>query len=245
MSNGGTGLPSVVFFDCDDCLYKNDWKVANMLTAKIEEFCSAKMNMKEGYAYELYKKYGTCLRGMQEEGLMDEALLEEYLEFCHDIPLHEHIGPDPELRDMLESITLPKWVFTASTKPHATRCLELLGIGDLFEGIIDVRAVDWLTKHNPDAYRKAMNIAGVTQDPAQCLFLDDSTSNMRAAKAVGWRTVLVGRHARDSGEFIQCEHADLAIDKVHQLRKVVPELFSSSTMVEDAVPVEDAAPAGP
>ena len=29
--------------------------------------------MKEGHAYELYKKYGTCLRGMQEEGLLDEA----------------------------------------------------------------------------------------------------------------------------------------------------------------------------
>lgn len=103
----------MVFFDCDDCLYKNDWKVANLLTQKIESFCSTRMQMREGYAYELYKKYGTCLRGMQEEGLMDEALLEEYLEFCHDIPLHQHIGPDPELRRMLQAITLPKWVFTA------------------------------------------------------------------------------------------------------------------------------------
>ena len=153
-----TTLPSVVFFDCDDCLYKNDWKVANMLTAKIEDFCSTRMAMREGYAYELYKKYGTCLRGMQEEGLMDDALLEEYLEFCHDIPLHHHIKPDPELRAMLQSIALPKWVFTASIKAHAERCLDLLGVGDLFEGIIDVRAVDWLTKHNPDAYTKAMNI---------------------------------------------------------------------------------------
>ena len=42
---------------------------------------------------------------------------------------------------MLQGITAPKWVFTASTKPHATRCLELLGISDMFEGIIDVRAV--------------------------------------------------------------------------------------------------------
>ena len=52
--------------------------------------------------------------------------------------------------------------------------------------------------------------AGVTQEPSECLFLDDSTSNMRAAKAVGWRTVLVGRHARDSGDLIDCEHADYA-----------------------------------
>ena len=35
--------PAVIFFDCDDCLYKNDWKVANMLTAKIESFCSERL----------------------------------------------------------------------------------------------------------------------------------------------------------------------------------------------------------
>ena len=27
--------------DCDDCLYKNDWKVANMLTTNTKSFCSA------------------------------------------------------------------------------------------------------------------------------------------------------------------------------------------------------------
>ena len=46
----------MIFFDCDDCLYKNDWKVANMLTRKIESFCAERLQMKEGYAYELYKK---------------------------------------------------------------------------------------------------------------------------------------------------------------------------------------------
>ena len=28
-----------IFFDCDDCLYFNDWIVANQLTAKIEDWC--------------------------------------------------------------------------------------------------------------------------------------------------------------------------------------------------------------
>jgi phosphoglycolate phosphatase-like HAD superfamily hydrolase len=48
---------------------------------------------------------------------------------------------------------------------------------------------------------------------------------MKAAKAVGWQTVLVGRHARDSGEFIECEHADHAVDTVHELQKIMPHLF--------------------
>ena len=67
--------PAVIFFDCDDCLYKNDWKVANMLTHKIESFCGERLQMKEGYAYELYKKWGTCLRGMQQEGILTLSLI--------------------------------------------------------------------------------------------------------------------------------------------------------------------------
>lgn len=86
---------------------------------------------------------------------------------------------------------------------------------------------------------RTLRIAGVTLEPSECLFLDDSVSNMRAAKSVGWRTVLVGRHARDTGDCIECEHADHAVDKVHELRTVAPELFQAA-----AAPVEDAAPAG-
>ena len=231
----GFKKPAVIFFDCDDCLYKNDWKVANMLTHKIESFCGERLQMKEGYAYELYKKWGTCLRGMQQEGILTcPEMLEEYLEYSHDIPLHEHIGPDPELRAMLQSLdpSIPRWVFTASIEPHARRCLELLGVSDLFEGVIDVRAVDWVTKHDADAYHAAMKIANVT-DPNQCLFLDDSTSNMRAAKKVGWRTVLVGEYGRDCGSKIVCADADVTVGRVHELRDIAPGLF-----------VEDAAPAG-
>jgi putative hydrolase of the HAD superfamily/pyrimidine and pyridine-specific 5'-nucleotidase len=206
-----------------------------MLTHKIESFCGERLQMKEGYAYELYKKWGTCLRGMQQEGILTcPEMLEEYLEYSHDIPLHEHIGPDPELRAMLQSLdpSIPRWVFTASIEPHARRCLELLGVSDLFEGVIDVRAVDWVTKHDADAYHAAMKIANVT-DPNRCLFLDDSTSNMRAAKKVGWRTVLVGEYGRDCGSKIECADADVTVGRVHELRDIAPGLF-----------VEDAAPAG-
>jgi FMN phosphatase YigB (HAD superfamily) len=68
--------------------------------------------------------------------------------------------------------------------------------------------------------RGTLRFAGVTQEPSECLFLDDSTSNMKAAKAVGWRTVLVGRHARDSGDFIECPHADFAVVGLDKLNAV-------------------------
>ena len=65
---------------------------------------------------------------------------------------------------------MKKWIFTASVASHATRCLERLGISlesHGFEGIIDVRAVGNITKHQPKAFQRAMKIAGVW-DPATC-----------------------------------------------------------------------------
>ena len=233
----------VIFFDCDDCLYKNDWRTANVLTAKIESYTTQRLGLRDGDAYALYKKYGTCLKGLMEEKYLDtQEHLDEFLHYAHDIPLD--IERDEKLRAMLLKIKTPKWVFTASVAAHARRCLEKLGIDDLFEGIIDVRAVGWETKHSPRAYEAAMRIAGV-DDPSDCLFLDDSVSNMRTAREVGWTNVLVGTHARDGGELITCDHADHIIATVHEFEALMPEHFDE---IEDAAPgkrEEDAVPRAP
>ena len=88
-----------IFWDLDDCLYKNDWKVANLLTARIEEFTVGKLGLQPGYAYELYKKYGTCLKGMMAEKILDDNSVDEYLLWAHDVPLEEHIGSKKSMRD--------------------------------------------------------------------------------------------------------------------------------------------------
>ena len=242
-SFSSTAKMPVIFFDCDDTLYKNDWKVANALTARIDDYCSNRLGLPSGYAYDMYKKYGTALRGLQEEKLLDASAVEDFLYYCHDLPLHEHIGPDLDLQSMLTQLVVPKWVFTASARHHAAKCLELLGVHNHFIDIIDVRSVSFHTKHNPAAYLEAMRIAGVS-DPNECVFLDDSTSNMKAAKSVGWRTVLVGRYHRDTGHLIDCEHADHVLDTVHELQKIMPELFvvdveDATVGIEQAVPTTD------
>lgn len=223
-----------VFFDCDDCLYKNDWATANLLTQKINEYCTGVLALPDGKAYELYKTYGTALRGLVEEQLLEDAKVDEFLTNVHDISL-EDIQPDPALREMLELVPHPRWVFTASIREHAQRCLQRLGIEDLFLGIISassrdmIEKVGYVTKHDPRCFAAAMDFAGVAPEHAgRCLFLDDSVSNLKTAKAMGWRTVLVGQHARDTGTLIECEHADVSVDKIHDVREALPDLFKSS-----------------
>mmetsp|Transcript_110528 Transcript_110528/g.293623 ORF Transcript_110528/g.293623 Transcript_110528/m.293623 type:complete len:238 (-) Transcript_110528:78-791(-) len=220
-----------VFFDLDDCLYKNNWRTAKLLTEKINAFCMDVLGLPDGKAYELYKRYGTALRGLVEESLMDESRVPEFLIWVHDVPLDD-IEPDAKLRDLLGTVPYPRWIFTASCKEHAGRCLDRLGIADLFQGVISASSramtekVGYVTKHDPRCFSAAMDFAGVPEEKASCcIFLDDSPANLKTAKALGWRTVLVGLHARETGEKIECPHADYAVDTIHEVREALPELF--------------------
>lgn len=220
--------PKVIFFDCDDTLYFDGWIVANMLTQNIEKWC-VNHGLKPGQAYELYKQYGTALRGLLEEGYLektDEAI-DGFLRDVHDLPsIHEQIPKDKELRKAILEIdpSIKKYIFTASVRHHAERCLKALGIDDLFDGIIDCKDCNLETKHDRRSFDIAMKIANV-RDPETCLFLDDSLKNLHTARMVGWRGVLVGRIGRDCGSVLSSEHAEHEIDKIHDFPAVLPELF--------------------
>jgi putative hydrolase of the HAD superfamily/pyrimidine and pyridine-specific 5'-nucleotidase len=220
--------PKVIFFDCDDCLYFDGWKLANELTAKIEEWCTTKKQLPKGKAYELYKEHGTALRGLLAEGLIEnnEEAIDGFLKDVHDIPIHKHLEKDEKLRKMILAIdpSIPKYIFTASVRHHAERCLKALGIDDLFVDIIDVKTCKLATKHSREAFEAAMAHVGVIE-PECCLFLDDSTKNIAAARNVGWRSILVGTVGRDCGKPITTEHAEHEIDRIHDMPSILPELF--------------------
>jgi putative hydrolase of the HAD superfamily/pyrimidine and pyridine-specific 5'-nucleotidase len=219
--------PAVLFLDCDDCLYQNNWATAQKITASIATY-TARLGVSQERAYSLYKQYGTCLRGMMAEGLVDAVGVEEFLHEVHQID-YSDICADQPLAEMLSRLRIPAFVFTASTREHASRCLQRLGLDQLpLRGIIDCRTCELETKHSRSSFEIAMKLAGVT-DPSACVFCDDSTRNVIAAKELGWRTVLVGLKDRDTGVPVTCDAADVAIDSLHHLATAMPELFHSVT----------------
>ncbi len=207
-------------------LFRNDWKTAKIITNNIEKYFTETLDQPEGCAYAMYKKHGTALRGLQKENV--EFDLKDYLEQVHDIPNPEkYISPDPKLKKMLDAISVDKWVFTASVSEHAMRCMNLLGVGECFTDhpVIDVRVTEFYTKHDPEAYELAALKAG-QPDMSQCYIVDDSTSNIKAAKQMGWNTVLVGHMSRDGKDMRKFEFADHVIDTIHELPSVWPHLFA-------------------
>jgi FMN phosphatase YigB (HAD superfamily) len=110
---------------------------------------------------QLYKEYGTALKGLIAEGYLPEDATDEYLQAVHDIPLH--FKRDDRLRAILLQLdpSIPRYIFTASVRQHAERCLVQLGIDDLFVDIIDCKACDLETKHSPHSFAIAIAVATI------------------------------------------------------------------------------------
>ena len=172
-----------LFIDCDDCLYQNDWATAKKITTSIAAYTN-KLGVSKEEAYALYQKHGTCLKGLLVEGRIDPgAGVEEFLREVHTID-YSDIHPDPPLRAELANLTVPHWVFTASTSEHANRCLDRLGLSGLpWRGIIDTRSCELETKHSRSSFEAAMRIAGVPEEQARaCVFCDDSVKNIKVSR---------------------------------------------------------------
>jgi FMN phosphatase YigB (HAD superfamily) len=68
---------------------------------------------------------------MQAEGYQID--FENWHEYVHGRIDYSLIDADPALRETLCSIELPRFVFTNADRHHADKCLERLGIADLFQ----------------------------------------------------------------------------------------------------------------
>jgi putative hydrolase of the HAD superfamily len=209
-----------LFFDLDDTLYPPSSGLWDAIRERMNTYMhklidlplSEIVKIRQSYL----EKYGTTLRGLQANYEVDA---DEYLAFVHDLPLNKYIRPDPALRELLLGLPQRRWIFTNSDANHANRVLKILGITDCFEGIIDIRAIDFACKPEKIAYQRALLVAS-NDDPTHCVIFDDSLRNLAPAHDMGFYTVLVGKDGTEPS-------VDQAMTSLHKLKDCMPELWQN------------------
>ena len=93
-----------------------------------------------------------------------------------------------------------------------------MGIGDCFNGVIDIRSMGFICKPDPQAYRIALDRVGES-DPERCIYLDDATRNLAPAFEMGFFTILVSLDGSDPV-------ARRTITRPHDLPAILPELWN-------------------
>jgi len=89
------------------------------------------------------------------------------------------------------------------------RVLELLGIADLFEEIFTIEHADYRPK--PDAHGFRRLFRRMRLNPSRCIMVEDTLANLKTAKKLGMKTVLVGALPKRPG----C--VDLSVKSVLEL----------------------------
>lgn len=220
---------TTLFFDLDDTLYPPSNGLWTAIRGRISDY----MNDRLGIAMDdipllrqhYLEAYGTALRGLQHHYPVDS---EDYLAYVHDLPLEEYIRPNPALGAMLRSLPQKRWIFTNADDRHASRVLNILGISDCFDGVIDVRRLGYLNKPDIEAHHLALKIAG-ENDPKRCILLDDSWRNMAPAKTLGMTTVLVTPQGDMNAPGVH--EADYWISSILDLPQTLPQLWNVKDQV--------------
>ncbi|MBQ8750494.1 MAG: HAD family hydrolase [Alphaproteobacteria bacterium] len=101
------------------------------------------------------------------------------------------ITPYEGLLKQLKSLNCPQYIFSTSTKDICEKILKHIGLYDFFKGrIYSVEDFDVYKKNeNSDVYQKVCETIGV--QPQNCIFVDDSYSNLQYAKETGMTTIRI------------------------------------------------------
>lgn len=189
-------LYTTLFFDLDETLYSSSCGLWPIIQQRMTHYMDERLGLPRESIPTLRRKYfetyGTTLRGLQIHHQVDA---EDYLAYVHDLPLGEYLRPVAGLREILLSLPQPRLIFTNADSDHAGRVIQVLGLEGCFQGIIDIRRLEFTCKPEDAAYQKALAIAG-EERPERCVLFDDSPVNLEAAKKFGFLPVLVGRDHR-------------------------------------------------
>jgi len=182
-------LFSAWVFDLDNTLYP----VAHLykeIGARMTAYIARALALEQSEAFALreryFHQYGATVAGLAQHHGVDAH---DFLADVHDAD-YSVLSPDPELAELIESLPGRKIIFTNGGGGHAERALERLGLGSLFDAIVDIERCGLAPKPQEAAYAALIGACGI--DPSKTLLIEDTLRNLEPAHALGFATALVG-----------------------------------------------------
>ena len=184
----------VVIWDLDNTLYRITPEIADsldetMAIALVEDL-HVPLDLDECKA--LVKESYRIHRDGGEYFYQNYNISQKDLSFYYNKrnPVHL-IEPYQNLHEKLKQILLEQYVFTASNREASTRILKHLGLYEMFKNrFYSVEDFGVYKKNeNADVYHQYCEKIGYK--PYECIFVDDSYSNLEFAKLAGMATIRI------------------------------------------------------
>jgi len=184
-------------FDLDNSLYPASANLFELIDIRMGQYIEQLLGCDSAEARRVQKQHfrdhGTTLAGLMQTHGVDPH---DFLDFVHDIDL-ARISADPDLVRSVDRLPGRKFVFTNGDASYAARVLDKLGLANLWDGLHDIHAMDYVPKPDPRAYAAMCERQRI--DPTRALFVEDMARNLKPAKALGMTTVWIDNGSEQAG----------------------------------------------
>jgi len=206
-------------FDLDNTLYPVTENLLAQIDKHMGNFVANFLNVDAIEARHIQKtyfhKYGLTLRGLMLHHGLDPV---RYYDEMTPMDLTQ-VDPHPELADALRRLPGRKVIYTNASAHHAEMVLDRLGMTDIFGGIYDIAAADYVPKPAIESYRILCEEHQI--DPSRAVMIDDIARNLEPAATLGMTTVWM----RTGAEWAQDVEPEPYIDHIigdilHWVRRV-------------------------
>lgn len=227
MSVSGFSLKSkqpdlVWLFDLDNTLHNASDSIFGQIDHRMGQGIQDLLNLDYAQADYLRRKYwlryGATLIGLVKHHGIDA---DHFLHLSHDFDVHHHVLAEPALYRQLQRLPGRKIVFTNAPANYAHRVLNALGISVLFERVLSIEDMQLQQQFKPKPSRSLMQqvVASLGVLGHQCIFIDDTLRNLKAAHQLGIKTVHFAHPATPfSSEYAgRTAYIDLRVHSIKQL----------------------------
>ena len=201
-------------FDLDNTLHNAMPHIFPHINRSMTAYLQRHLHLDEAEASALcmhyWQRYGATLSGLMRHHGTDP---DHFLWHTHQFPdLPQMVLREPRLRHVLKALPGRKVVFSNAPQHYVHAVLKLLRVADLFDDVMAVEHTRYRPKPDNFGFMRLMKKHGVKA--AQCMMVEDSPENLRAAKRLGMRTVWVNAGTKGA------PYVDVKIRDVMQLPRV-------------------------
>lgn len=193
------GRSLVFFFDLDDTLHDASHAIFGVLNRRMTEYVQRQLAVDEAEAGRLrqayWHRYGATMLGLIRHHAVDPH---HFLRETHDFDIPALMRFERGLTTLLRRLPGRKVLLTNAPAAYAATVLRELALHRQVTRRYAIEAMRLHGSFRPKPSRAMLRhlLAREGCRPAQAVLVEDSRANLKAARALGLRTVLVDRVGR-------------------------------------------------
>ncbi len=185
--------PAAWIFDFDNTLFSSGMEIFPLINEKMTQYIEHHLCVERSEANRLRKlywdRYGATLTDLVRHHAVDSK---DFLKKTHDIgELDSFASRSSRLIRLFRQLSGKKIVFSNSPAEYLEQMLRLLGIRHFLSEAFSIEATNMNPKPSMIGYRKLLKTHRL--EAARCVMVEDSLSNLFAARRLGMKTIWVTR----------------------------------------------------